>query len=114
MYAQVDIAMGNTLRNDFRWDFVIGHNNQQLNSLVRRGISDHHFHLFASLPYFQVSWINLMNTICDNVYENRLCEIERQNEIPLEQDYIDSILQNGTDVGVGGGKRFIIHRLQLL
>lgn len=112
MYAQVDIAMGNTLRNDFRWDFVIGHNNQQLNSLVRRGISDHHFHLFASLPYFQVSWINLMNTICDNVYENRLCEIERQNEIPLEQDYIDSILQNGTDVGVGGGKRFIIHRLQ--
>lgn len=111
MYAQMDIVEGRATRSDFRWESVIGHNNRQLNALVERGVSEHHAHLFASLPYFSVSWVNLMNTISDNAYENHLCRIERQNQVPLKQSYIDALVQNG-GMMPHREELFVIHRLQ--
>ncbi len=43
------------------WDAVIGHNNQRLNRLLEQGISENHFHLWASAPYFQLFWVVMMN-----------------------------------------------------
>lgn len=48
---------------DFGWDFVIGHNNTQLNRIMERGISENHFHLFGSAPSFHLIWIYFMNDV---------------------------------------------------
>ena len=45
------------------WSYVTPHNNAQLNAIMRRGISEHHYHMWGSTPYFQLSWINLMNQL---------------------------------------------------
>ena len=48
-------------RNNFFWPPVIGHDNGQLNKVLSKGIAENHFHLRGSTPYFDISWINLMN-----------------------------------------------------
>lgn len=47
----------------FSWKNVIGHNNEQLNTIMRRGISENHSHLNGAAPIFQISWLSLMNNI---------------------------------------------------
>lgn len=49
--------------NEFCWDIVLGNSNQQLNAILRQGISDNHFHLFGSAPVFPIVWLKLMNNI---------------------------------------------------
>lgn len=111
MYALTDSSRGISDRENFRWECVTKHSNHQLNEIMQRGISEHHFHLFASIPYFQVSWINLMNSICNNRYEENLCAIERQNKIPKLDDYIEKLI-NGTAWFDDKVSSFSIHRIQ--
>lgn len=47
----------------FCWDIVLGNSNQQLNAILKQGISDNHFHLFGSAPIFPIVWLKLMNNI---------------------------------------------------
>lgn len=47
----------------FAWKTVIGHDNEQLNAVVRRGISENHSHLNGAAPIFHISWLSLMNNI---------------------------------------------------
>lgn len=56
----------------FDWAYVTTHNNKQLNSMIHRGISEHHSHLWGSTPYFHVSWVNLMNNLSDSQYRENL------------------------------------------
>lgn len=91
-YVQEDRMQGRAHREFFGWSYVIRHNNHQLNQLVRRGISEHHFHLFASMPYFQISWISLMNNFCSNRYCQNLCRIEAEVNIPTQRDYIGQLM----------------------
>lgn len=46
---------------NFCWPPVLNHNNKQLERILKKGIADNHFHLRGSMPYFYISWINLMN-----------------------------------------------------
>ena len=62
--------------DDFTWPYVTAHNNTQLNMLVRRGISDHHCHLWGSAPYFHVSWVNLMNDVSNSDYHQNLNKLK--------------------------------------
>lgn len=79
MYVISDLARGISSRKRFDWDYVTGHNNEPLNQLLAQGISDHHLHLWASMPYFQVSWINLMNHVEHTEYIRHLQEIDRED-----------------------------------
>ena len=58
--------------DDFAWSYVTKHNNKQLNTIVHRGVSEHHAHLWASTPYSPVAWVNLMNNPTDNEYHEKL------------------------------------------
>lgn len=58
--ADQGVAQGRDWEN-LCWDTVIGHNNLYLSRLVEQGISENHFHLWASAPYFQLSWVAMMN-----------------------------------------------------
>lgn len=60
----------------FCWDTVLGHTNQQLNAIMRQGISDNHFHLFGAAPVFQLIWLKLMNDVNMNSYVKGLQGIQ--------------------------------------
>lgn len=81
-------------REDFSWDYVIRQNNTSLNRMFEKGISEHHFHLWGSAPYSQVSWINLMNHLTDNQYIKYLIEIENKPYTKEKDGFIrmDSLL----------------------
>lgn len=78
----------NINRSKFEWDFCISHNNTQLNSILNRenGLSENHFHLRGSSPYFYVSWIFMMNNLNNLKYKRYLNLIE-ENRLN-EQVYI--------------------------
>lgn len=50
-------------RNNFDWRTVIGHNNHELNNMLKKGVVENHYHLKGSAPYFAITWLNLMNDI---------------------------------------------------
>lgn len=81
MYALRDMHEGKTKRKNFSWNFVIKQNNTQLNSLLSEGFSEHHFHLWGSTPYFQVSWINLMNQVINNQYSRNLAKLDKKYRV---------------------------------
>lgn len=79
-YAQCDHEYHKDMRNrydEFAWPYVTAHNNKQLNSVVQRGVSEHHCHLWGATPYFHISWIRLMNEVSNRehwVKLQKLCE----------------------------------------
>lgn len=79
--------------DQFDWAYVTSHNNKQLNSMVQRGISEHHSHLWGSTPYFHVSWINLMNNVLDSQYQENLRKL---NPEPWTAE-IESLRKRGFD-----------------
>ena len=77
MYAISDLAAGESTRLHFTWSLIVRQNNETLNEIFHRGISEHHMHLWPSVPYFQVSWLNLMNNPLNGAYMKKLHEIDR-------------------------------------
>lgn len=94
-YLFEDLRRGEDRRDLYSWDCVIGQNNRQLNTLLQRGISEHHFHLWLSAPYFQVSWLNLMNCVSKSEYTEKLWRIDFEDSAISGKDYLEMLL-NGT------------------
>lgn len=86
LYVIRDMEQGRPPRGRFDWDYVLRQNNEPLNRLLRRGISEHHMHLWASVPYFQVSWLNLMNNTAYSPYLRNFDRINAE-DWGLEQDW---------------------------
>lgn len=61
----------------FLWKRVIGHNNLQLEAIIKKGLSENHFHLNGSAPIFQISWISLMNNISNSKFSRNLAEYDK-------------------------------------
>ena len=80
MYAIQDTTRGHH-RKFFQWPFVTKHDNRQLDQIMQKGISDYHFHLWPSGPYFHLSWINLMNRVVDSEYTKNLQELDERKRI---------------------------------
>lgn len=94
-YAQWDHEQHKAVRNrydEFSWSYVTAHNNKQLNALFRQGISDHHFHLWGSTPYFHISWVNLMNDLHGSEYQKNLRKL---NSSPWSAEKTRKWRQNG-------------------
>ncbi len=88
-FAQQDVRHGN-IRHRFTHKTVISHNNKQLKAVLENGMSENHFHLMGSAPYFQVSWIWLMNHILNNETLSRLQQFEKKRRkvnITYNQSY---------------------------
>lgn len=58
-------------RNDFAWNNQLEHNNEDLNSLFKTGLTDVHSHLFATGEVFELNWISLMNNLSALDDQNR-------------------------------------------
>ncbi len=76
--VQDDIRRNNTNRIQMDWTYCIEHDNHELKRMLQRdnGVSDNHFHLRGSSPYFDISWVYLMNHIAYPQYEKQIEEIE--------------------------------------
>lgn len=102
-YAEHDLIDGYN-RKSFEWNIVTKHNNIRINKLVAQGISENHFHLWGSTPFFQLSWIQLMNEITDAGFVNVLRELDHRRlrvsmhydldyqEIPFEIQHMQAVL----------------------
>lgn len=77
--ASEDIKRG-IHRQFFDWATVIKHNNFTLNKLLQREMSDNHFHLWASSPYFNVSWISMMNNIDSPLITNAYAKLKEHKQ----------------------------------
>lgn len=69
---------------------VISHNNMQLKAILNNGMAENHFHLMGSAPYFQLSWIQLMNSLTNSTIVDRLHKFERKRRnvnIKYNEDY---------------------------
>ena len=62
--AQEDLKSGNT-RTHFQWPAYLKHDNESLNQLMRQDISELHAHLKGSTLNFELSWLSLMNDVCN-------------------------------------------------
>lgn len=51
------------IKRGFTWPRIIGHDNEHLHAVMKRGISENHSHLLGSAPIFHISWLSLMNNV---------------------------------------------------
>lgn len=66
-------------RETFLWKNVLDHDNYALNSILDKKISDNHFHLHGSTPYFDLSWISLMNSLTQTRVIKHLDQMQRKS-----------------------------------
>lgn len=96
--ANRSIRLNETI-NKFDWKLVIDHDNEELNSILRQGIADNHYHLGGSLPVFQSIWVELMtNEIYRENIENIVLDKENilKNAALIRQQLIEfSCKRNG-------------------
>lgn len=53
-------------RENFLWEAVIDTDKGRLNAMMKRPISDNHFHLFGSSMIFEINWLGLMNNLASS------------------------------------------------
>lgn len=69
-------------RTSFLWRRILRHNNDTLNMILDRGLSDNHYHLRCSTPYFELSWLTLMNIVTRQNFINKLDKIDEERRNP--------------------------------
>lgn len=64
--AQSDLNVGlpAELRTNYQWAAYLHHDNEALNQLMRKEVSELHAHLKGSTLNFELSWLSLMNQVC--------------------------------------------------
>ncbi len=63
-------------RTNYDWRTVIGHNNYELNNMLKKGVVENHYHLKGSAPYFAITWLNLMNDVSNTHFIRCLQEFD--------------------------------------
>lgn len=64
--AKEDLEAGTAIseRTQYQWPAYLGHDNQTLNQLMTKSVSELHAHLKGSTLNFELSWLSLMNQVC--------------------------------------------------
>lgn len=48
-------------RTYFGWPAIIRSNDPRIRELMKQGMAENHYHLYGSVPVFQLTWLSLMN-----------------------------------------------------
>lgn len=78
--AKYDLERHLPLRKLLNWDDILRHNNEALNAVLDKGLTDVHAHYYATADVFNLNWISLTNNI---QMRKRLDDIKRPQEIEL-------------------------------
>ena len=76
-------------RREFEWKLHPFHENYGINDILDKGISDNHFHLNGSLPYFDLSWISMMNAVRQPYLIERLERLQQHSRNIRKQYVVD-------------------------
>lgn len=71
----------------------ISHSNLQLHRIMEQGIAENHFHLYGSAPMFQLIWIQMMNDIDNERYNQLFAEVDtnpRTVRMHYKNDYSEN------------------------
>lgn len=91
-------------KRGYAWKTVIGHDNEQLDAVIRRGISENHSHLNGAAPIFHISWLSLMNNINTSKLSQQLRTYDKERrytsvaytseyrEISFQEKYLQAAL----------------------
>ena len=74
-------------RTHFQWSAYLHHDNQTLNQLMSKEISELHAHLKGSTLNFEISWMSLMNDICHRRKSFLKLGADRVRTNPVQQSY---------------------------
>lgn len=94
-YAKEDHIKGKP-RKEYMWDTNIEHDNSDLKRIYARGISENHFHLRASSPYFILAWLSLMNFVDvseSTQYMKQMDENLRHAKVAYRRDFQDDCFE---------------------
>lgn len=85
--AKIDLYAGISVgeRVLFQWPAYLHHDNEALNGLMKRNISELHAHLKGSTLNFELSWLSLMNQICGRCQAFKMLYEEVVNANPLHR-----------------------------
>lgn len=85
-----DLRRGISTKREFDWPYCIEHDNHEIKMMLQRdcGVSENHFHLRGSSPYFYISWIFLMNNLSSRFFEDEIDKIDSTHlkKYPNEKD----------------------------
>lgn len=84
-------------RYRFDWPTVIRHDNFYLNKLLQQELSDNHFHLWASSPHFNLSWIRIMNDTDNPDIRRKLGDLN-DNKQNVNQAYYQGYRENQFEI----------------
>ncbi len=84
-------------RTRFDWPAVIRHNNFYLNKLLQQELSDNHFHLWASSPHFNLSWIRIMNDTDNRDIRKKMSELN-YDKLNVNQAYYQGYQENKFEI----------------
>lgn len=67
-----------TSQKSFNWSYCTEHDNSTISSILSsgEGVSDNHFHLRGSSPYYQFSWVRIMANPARNGFAEMMKKIE--------------------------------------
>ncbi|MCM1991174.1 hypothetical protein [Oceanirhabdus seepicola] len=75
-------VLSNRKRKYFSWEPVIRSDNNRLHEMLQKGLAENHFHLKGSAPYFNLTWISLMNRVIGRENEFKKSGIGEKKLIP--------------------------------
>lgn len=81
----------------FGWSALIGTDNRRLQSIMREGIAENHFHLNGSSRFFDLSWICMMN------HPNRIKSFFAEKKVKNEK-IINELFKENLNSNVSLGK----------
>lgn len=78
--AKHDLDRHLPMRDMLNWEDILRHNNEALNVVLDKGLTDVHAHYYATADVFNLNWISLTNNI---QMRKKLDDINRPQEIEL-------------------------------
>ena len=67
-------------RRVFSWKPILSTNNIRIKNILSKPVAENHFHLKGSAPYYEITWISLMN----DVYGRNEAFLELEKELQQE------------------------------
>lgn len=78
--ANYDLNRHRSMRCLLNWTDILLHNNEALNVVLKKGLTDVHAHYYATADVFNLNWISLTNNI---QMRKKLDDINRPQEVEL-------------------------------
>lgn len=75
-----DVRKGDK-RRSFFWKWILDHDNYELQRMLQKGVSDNHYHLRASSPYYDLAWSSMMNSVVDIKTIQFMHELDRNSRV---------------------------------